>query len=54
MTYELDDLDRALIVKVREAIAYDDNGDPVKDVVSEDDMIDAMRLLLNIVGSEAQ
>jgi len=50
MKYEMDDLDRALIVKVREAIYYDDNGDPVKDVVSEDDMIAAMRLLLDIVG----
>lgn len=49
MPYELDDLDRELLLKVREAIEYDDNGDPVKYVIDEDEMIDAMRLLLAIV-----
>lgn len=52
MNYELDDVDLALIEKVREAIEFDDNGDPVKDVVDEDDMIAAMRLLLAIVDAE--
>ena len=47
--YEMDDLDRALVEKVREAIIYDDNGDPARDVVDESDMIEAMRLLLRII-----
>lgn len=50
MTYfKMDDIDRALVEKVREAIIYDDNGDPVRDVVEESDMIEAMRLLLRII-----
>lgn len=47
--YEMDDLDRALVVKVREAIVYEDNGDPAKDVIDESEMIDSMRLLLQII-----
>jgi hypothetical protein len=47
--YELDDVDRALLVKVRKAIEYEDDGAPAKDVMDESEMIDAMRLLLEIV-----
>lgn len=53
MTYELDDLDRELIEKAREAIAFDDNGDPMKDVFDEDDFKDAVRLLVAIVDAAA-
>lgn len=49
--YEMDDVDRALVAKVREAIAYEDNGDPAKDVIDDDEMIDAMRLLLQIIDA---
>jgi hypothetical protein len=49
--YELDDVDRDLLVKVREAIEYDDNGDPAKDVMDESEMIVAMRLLLSIIDA---
>lgn len=49
--YEMDDIDRALVAKVREAIVYDDNGDPARDVIDEGEMIDAMRLLLKIVDA---
>ncbi len=51
VAYEMHDLDRELIAKVREAIAYDDSGDPVKDVIDDADMIDAMRLLLEIIDA---
>lgn len=47
--FEMDDVDRAIVAKAREALAYDDNGDPVRDVVDESDMVDAMRLLVLIV-----
>ena len=47
--YELDDADRALLAKVHEAIACEDNGGPAKDAIDQDEMIDAMRLLLDIV-----
>ena len=49
--YEMDDLDRELLAKVRKAVEYDDNGDPVRDVVDEIDMIDAMCLLVQIVDA---
>jgi hypothetical protein len=48
-TITLDDDDLALIRKVRKAIKYEDNGDPAKDVMSEPEMIDAMRLLLDVL-----
>lgn len=50
--YELDDLDRELIEKVRLAVAYDRNGDPARDAIDEDEMVDAMRLLLAVLGLE--
>ena len=49
--YELDGLDRELLKKVREAVKYADNGDPVRDVVDEIDMIEAMCLLVQIVDA---
>ena len=49
--YELDDMDRALVAKVREAIEYENNGDPAKDVIDYDEMIDAMRLLVQIIDA---
>lgn len=49
--YELDDVDRYLLVKVRKAVAFEDNGDPAKDVIDESEMIDAMRLLLSIIDA---
>lgn len=48
--YELDDLDRALLVKAREAIQYDDEGDPIKDAIDEDEIVDALRLLLKVTS----
>lgn len=48
--YELDDLDRRLIERCREAVEYDDNGDPMKDVLDEDDFRDAVRLLVLLTG----
>ena len=50
--YELDDTERALLETCRKAVAYDDNGDPAKDAIDEDEMIDAMRLLLRIVDAK--
>ena len=48
MTYEIDDLDISLMHKVMEAIEYADNGDPIRDVMDEDDIEDARRLLLKV------
>lgn len=47
--YRMDDIDRSLIARVRRAVDYDAEGNPVKDVMDEDDMVDAMRLLLQII-----
>lgn len=49
--YEFDDVDRALIEKVRLALEYEDNGDPAKDVMDESEMIDAMRLLVQLIDA---
>lgn len=52
MIYELDDIDRVLIVKCRKAREYYNDGDPVKDVMDEDELAEAMCLLLNILDAE--
>jgi dTDP-glucose pyrophosphorylase len=52
MNYELDDIDRQTIEIAREAVRYDDEGDPVKDVATESDLMDAVRLLLAILDAE--
>ena len=52
MQYELDDLDRALMAKLREegcAEAIEHNDPPIKDYLDEDDIMDALRLLLKVV-----
>jgi hypothetical protein len=53
MKFEFDDVDLALLDKVREAVFYEDEGCPAKDVIDESEMIDAMRLLISIVDAEA-
>lgn len=49
--YDLDDMDLKLVEKVRTAIEYESNGEPAKDAIDEDEMIDAMRLLLEIIDA---
>ncbi len=49
--YELDDPDLALMEKCRKAVEYDDNGDPMRDVMDIDDFHDAVRLLVAIVDA---
>ena len=52
-TYEFDDLDLELIRELRSAIRdVDEFGSPAKDCLDEDDMLDAVRLLLNVVGQD--
>ena len=55
MKYEMDDLDRAILAKVEYALqGVDDSGEPLKDNMDEDDMIDALRLLLDIIVGDAK
>jgi len=49
--YQMDDPDRELVAKVREAVALEDNGDSSKNVIYQDDMIDSLRLLLEIIDA---
>ncbi len=49
--YEMDDLDRELMVLVRKAVEYENNGDPAKDAIDGDEMVAAMRLLVEIVDA---
>lgn len=49
--YIMDDIDRALVARVRKAVDYDNDGNPARDVIDESEMIDAMRLLLQIIDA---
>lgn len=49
--YELDDIDLELVEKCRAAIEYERNGDPVKDVMDESDLIDSVHLLIAIIDA---
>ena len=52
MKYELDDPDRELMVKVRRAVNFDRNGDPIKDAISDDEIAQVLILLVEIVDAE--
>ena len=52
MIYELDNLDDELLEKCREAISYAANGDPMKDVLNEEDIEDLVYLLVTIIDTE--
>lgn len=45
----VDDVDKETIAKLREAVAADDNGDPARDYIDDDELLDAGRLLLKIL-----
>lgn len=51
--YELDDLDRALMVKVRYAAEGIPSGEPLGDSLTEDDLIDAIQLLVKLSEEQA-
>ena len=38
--------------KVREAVSYAENGDPVKDVIDEWEMVEAIILLVRIIDNK--
>lgn len=43
---QLREVKRRLMAKVRAAISYADNGDPIKDVIDDHEIIEALRLLV--------
>ena len=49
--YEMDDPDRELVAKVREAVGYVKDGDPLKDFLDEEDIVEALELLVNIADT---
>jgi hypothetical protein len=49
--HEMDDFDRELMVKVRTAVEYHTNGDPVKDAIDDDEVAQALHLLVQIVDA---
>jgi hypothetical protein len=53
MNYQLDADDRELLDRVRAAIAHEDAGGLAKNAIYYSEMVDAMRLLLNIIDGEA-
>lgn len=38
--------DENLMVKVRKAVEYAANGDPIKDAIDNDEIVDALRMLV--------
>jgi hypothetical protein len=52
MEYDLDDLDYKLIEKCRSAVEFDLNGDPMKDVLDQEDFEDVVYLLIAIIDKE--
>lgn len=52
MIYELDSLDSVLVEKLRDGIEQWKNGDPIRDFLDEDDLIQAAELLIAIIDAE--
>lgn len=48
---ELNDAQKATIEKCRKAVRFADNGDPVKDAIDDDEIVDALRLLVRLADS---
>ena len=48
MNYEFDKLDLVLIKKYRKAVEYLENGDPLKDVLEQEDIEAAIRLIVEV------
>jgi hypothetical protein len=51
--YEFDDPDRDVMDKVRCAVQFDRNGDPIKDAISDDEIAEALALLVRIVDGDS-
>jgi len=49
--YEMDDIDRELMVKVRRAVEFNANGDPMKDAIDDDEITGALCLLVEIADA---
>lgn len=49
--YELDGADRELMVKVRTAVEYAINGDPIKDAIDDGEIVEALRLLVEVADA---
>jgi hypothetical protein len=47
--FKLDDVDRATVGEVRKALAVIDDGSTASDAISEEETVEALRLLLQIV-----
>jgi hypothetical protein len=51
MSYELTAADSDLLVKVRKAVEYENNGDPMRDVIDRYEIIDALALLVRLTDT---
>ena len=43
---DLSGAQKATIEKTRKAVKFADNGDPIKDAIDDDEIVDALRLLV--------
>ena len=46
MKFSKDEIE--LLAKVKKALLYDRDGDPIKDVIEDDEIIEALRLLMKL------
>ena len=47
-------MSRSLVAKVKEALEQVDNGDPLKDFLEDDEIIEALRMLVKLEQTRIQ
>ena len=47
-------MSRSLVAKVKEALEQVDNGDPLKDFLEDDEVIEALRMLVKLEQARIQ
>lgn len=50
----LSDAQKAIVEKARKAVRFAENGDPVKDAIDDDEIVDALRLLVQVADEGAE
>lgn len=54
MMYDMTKEEKRILTKVRKAVKYADNGDPIKDAIDDREIIAALELLVKLVSSKPQ
>lgn len=54
MRYKLTDAQKKFVEKIRKAVSFVSNGDPLSDAIDDDEVVIALRLLLDIVDDKTE